>query len=62
MKTQAKPRKSRAKTRVSVSFPSAHYAQLTGIAGRKRVSVAWVVREAVEQYLTAATPLFPPHA
>lgn len=51
-------RKKSSKTRrVSVTFPADHYAELERIAGRKRVSVAWVVRDAVEGYLAAETPL-----
>ncbi|MGB2984825.1 MAG: ribbon-helix-helix protein, CopG family [Phycisphaerae bacterium] len=49
----------RSKTRrVSVTFPHEHYVALERIAERKRVSVAWVVRDAVDAYLTAETPLF----
>lgn len=44
--------------RVSVSFPQADYAELKEIADNKRVSLAWVVREAVANYLNARTPLF----
>jgi len=44
--------------RVSVTFPADHYAELGRIAERKRVSVAWVVRDAVEKYLAAEAPLF----
>ncbi len=44
--------------RVSVTFPADHYAELQRIAQRKRVSVAWVVRDAVEKYLAAEAPLF----
>lgn len=44
--------------RVSVTFPSDHYQELKLIAERKRVSVAWVVRDAVENYLAAELPLF----
>lgn len=45
-------------TRATVSFPSDHYAILERIAEEKKVSVAWVVREAVEQYIDAQWPLF----
>ena len=44
--------------RVSVTFPSPHYEQLQRLAAEKRVSVAWVVREAVREYLASQTPLF----
>jgi hypothetical protein len=48
--------------RASVSFEQADYRELTTIARSKRVSVAWVVREAVRSYLAARSPLFPPHS
>ena len=44
--------------RVSISFDAADYAQLKGIARDKRVSTAWVVREAVASYLDDRAPLF----
>ena len=44
--------------RASVSFDGQDYAELERIADEKRVSVAWVVREAVSQYLGARNPLF----
>lgn len=37
--------------RTSVSFPETDYSYLENIADGKRVSVAWVVREAVEEYI-----------
>jgi metal-responsive CopG/Arc/MetJ family transcriptional regulator len=37
--------------RASISFPREDYDQLEGIAREKRVSLAWVVREAVRIYL-----------
>ncbi len=47
-------------TRASVTFPAKTYVELERIAEEKKVSVAWVVRDAVEKYLEAAYPLFPP--
>ena len=47
--------------RVSVTFPRPHYSELQRIAEGKRVSVAWVVRDAVREYLAAQTPLFRDH-
>lgn len=38
-------------TRASVSFPAGVYAALERIAAAKRVSIAWVVREATERYV-----------
>ncbi len=37
--------------RASISFPQEDYEQLEEVAGKKRVSLAWVVREAVRIYL-----------
>lgn len=44
--------------RASISFPPEIYETLEGIAKEKKVSLAWVVREAAEQYIGAKTPLF----
>lgn len=49
------PKKS---SRASVSFEPEQYSLLEQIAEQKRVSVAWVVREAVDRYLTEQWPLF----
>lgn len=43
--------------RASVSFPEDQYAELERIALSKRVSLAWVVRDAVQTYLTSRWPL-----
>lgn len=37
--------------RTTVSVPTADYGQLERIAGEKKVSVAWVVRDAIDRYL-----------
>lgn len=49
--------------RVSVSFDAADYEELRKIAAEKRVSLAWVVRDAVAAYIFRRGPLFrqPPH-
>ena len=44
-------------TRASVSFPRALYLEIARIAKNKKVSVAWVVREAAEQYVASQWPL-----
>jgi metal-responsive CopG/Arc/MetJ family transcriptional regulator len=44
--------------RASVSFPPELYRTLEQIAKQKKVSLAWVVREAAEQYVTQKWPLF----
>jgi metal-responsive CopG/Arc/MetJ family transcriptional regulator len=43
--------------RASISFPSELYETLEGIAKDKKVSLAWVVREAAEKYVADKWPL-----
>ena len=45
-------------TRASVSFSSDLYKTLEEIAKQKKVSVAWVVRDAAEKYVEDQWPLF----
>jgi metal-responsive CopG/Arc/MetJ family transcriptional regulator len=45
-------------TRASVSFPTNIYQELERIAEAKKVSLAWVVREAAERYVAEQWPLF----
>lgn len=44
--------------RASISFPTEVYKSLEEIAKQKKVSLAWVVREAAEKYLADKWPLF----
>ena len=44
--------------RASVSFPPELYETLEAIARQKKVSLAWVVREAAERYVAEQWPLF----
>jgi hypothetical protein len=44
--------------RASVSFPTSVYRELERIAEAKKVSLAWVVREAAERYVAEQWPLF----
>ena len=44
--------------RLSVSVDAVDYADLKELAEEKRVSIAWVVRDAVGTYLDARSPLF----
>lgn len=53
-----KPRVEPKMPRASVSFPLELYATLERIAKEKKVSVAWVVREAAEKYVGDQWPLF----
>ncbi|MDI1228240.1 MAG: ribbon-helix-helix protein, CopG family [bacterium] len=45
--------KSKAAVRASISFPLDLYETLEGIAQRKKVSLAWVVRDAAELYVAS---------
>lgn len=53
MKTQ-----STAQVRATISFPPDVYETLESIAKEKKVSLAWVVREATEKYIAEKWPLF----
>jgi metal-responsive CopG/Arc/MetJ family transcriptional regulator len=44
--------------RATISFPADLYSTLEEIAHRKKVSLAWVVREATERYVGEQWPLF----
>jgi len=44
--------------RATISFPPDVYESLEIIAKEKKVSLAWVVREAAEQYIGEKWPLF----
>lgn len=44
--------------RASVSFAPDVYRTLEAIAKQKKVSVAWVVRDAVDNYVSDKWPLF----
>jgi predicted DNA-binding protein len=43
--------------RASISFPPDVYEMLESIAKEKKVSLAWVVREAAEKYIADKWPL-----
>lgn len=51
------PRRSKT-VRQSVSFPMELHETLEKLAQDKKVSVAWVVRDAVERYVADQWPLF----
>ncbi len=44
--------------RASVTFDAQDYTEMETLSKEKKVSVAWLVREAVSQYLRERTPLF----
>jgi metal-responsive CopG/Arc/MetJ family transcriptional regulator len=52
-------KKADATVRVSVTFPAETYKSLEQIADQKKVSVAWVVRDAADGYIAAQWPLLP---
>lgn len=49
---------SAASIRASISFPPEVHETLEVIAKEKKVSLAWVVREAAEHYIAEKWPLF----
>lgn len=61
MATRPKTRKTQGNeprtARASVSFPAELYEALERIATEKKVSVAWVVREAAAEYVVDKAPL-----
>ncbi len=44
--------------RASVTFPPDLYQTLEDLAKKKKVSVAWIVRDAAEKYVAEQWPLF----
>jgi Ribbon-helix-helix protein, copG family len=46
--------------RASITFPPDLYKTVEDLAKRKKVSIAWVVREAVEEYVANKWPLLAP--
>ncbi len=49
-----------ASVRATISFPAELYKTLEDMARQKKVSLAWVVREAAEQYVADKWPLLVP--
>ena len=58
MRTQAKKPTTVLDYRVSVSLTEDQHEFLSALAERKRVSLAWVVRDAVERLIAEESPLF----
>jgi hypothetical protein len=44
--------------RITVTLPKSDYEEVCRLARSKRVSNAWVIRDAVEKYIAADSPLF----
>ena len=62
MRTQSKRQESDAperSVRASISFPEHQYEVLEKIAAENKVSLAWVVRDAIDGYLRSKWPLLP---
>lgn len=57
-KRATRPKSEPRTTRASVSFPRELYDTLERIAKDKKVSVAWIVRDAAEKYVGEQWPLF----
>jgi predicted transcriptional regulator len=53
-----KPEDALKSVRSTVSMPADQYEEIQRIADKKRVSVAWVIRDAIDRYLAAESPLF----
>jgi predicted DNA-binding ribbon-helix-helix protein len=50
--------KNESSTRTSVTLPAEVYTSLESIATQKKVSIAWVIRDAAERYVSEQWPLF----
>ena len=57
MATKGKPAKVEKAPRQSVTFTPQIYAELERLSKEKKVSIAWVVREATEKYIAEQAPL-----
>jgi hypothetical protein len=53
-------RKMSQQPRASITFPPDLYKTIEGLAKQKKVSIAWIVRDAVEKYVTDQWPLLAP--
>jgi|AntDeeMetagen681_2_1112603.scaffolds.fasta_scaffold19820_2 metal-responsive CopG/Arc/MetJ family transcriptional regulator len=43
--------------RISISLPEPHYKAVQRLSAEKRVSAAWVIREALREYIETRSPL-----
>ena len=53
-------RKMGAQPRASITFPPELYKTIEGLAKKNKVSIAWIVRDAVEKYVSDQWPLLAP--
>lgn len=58
VKKKERGKTSGAQPRASITFPPELYKTLEELAKEKKVSIAWVVRDAVEKYVADKWPLF----
>lgn len=56
-KRPVRPRSEPKTVRTSIGFPAEVYKALEDIATERKVSVAWIVRDAAEQYVAQRWPL-----
>lgn len=56
IKNKSENTRGKATVRASISFPTGDYEKLEQAATRKRVSLAWIVREAIREYLERSQP------
>jgi hypothetical protein len=54
LKRSARPKNA---VRASISFSREQYSEIERMAASKKVSVAWVVREAIDRYFAEQWPL-----
>lgn len=48
------PKRTSKVARASISFPSTVYEELERLAAERKVSLAWIVRDAAEKYVASA--------
>lgn len=53
MNAHSKNQPTKQTVRLSVSVPSIDYSMIERIASNHKVSVAWVIRDAIDKYLTS---------
>jgi metal-responsive CopG/Arc/MetJ family transcriptional regulator len=56
-KSQGSKGRGGAQPRASITFPPKLYKTLEELARQNKVSIAWVVRDAVEKYVAESRPL-----
>ncbi len=54
------PKHAKRPTRITVTLPPENYELLVRMAKSKKVSASWMVRDAVDKYLSADVPLLKP--